>query len=88
MTDLQEELRRSKSLELPAAWKGPLAQLDERTGAYDEKLTVSFLFITREGVCGAVQIRPPMSRPSSPGTPVEISGGVLYRYVYEDSEKK
>jgi hypothetical protein len=32
---MQEELRQSKSLDLPVSWKGPLAQLDEKTGEFN-----------------------------------------------------
>ena len=44
---IETELRESKQLKLPAAWEGPLAQIDEKSGQYDGKLTASFLFITK-----------------------------------------
>ena len=52
---IETELRKSQQLKLPAPWEGPLAQIDEKSGQYDAKLTASFL-ITKEGTCGAIQI--------------------------------
>ena len=80
--NIQKELRESKQLKLPAPWTGPLAQIDEKSGRYDEKLTVSFLFITKEGTCGAMQIRSPL------GDGGYTNGGLEYEFIYEkDAER-
>jgi beta-lactamase regulating signal transducer with metallopeptidase domain len=84
--NLQKELRESKKLELPSSWEGPLAQVEEKGRQYNEKLTASFLFITREGVCGAVQIRSPMSSPLTPDAFAYTDGGVRYSFIYESGE--
>ena len=84
---IQEELRQSKSLDLPAPWKGPLAQLDEKTGEYNEKLTVSFLFMTGVGMCGVMQLRSPLSTPMIQGSSTHSDGGLRYQFIYEDDSK-
>ena len=81
--NVQSELRRSKRLELPAPWEGLLAQIDEKTGAWDENLTVSFLFITNKGTCGAIQIQPPVSQEPASG-PARKRAGVRYHFIYEE----
>jgi len=80
---LEKELRETKRLELPEPWEGPLAQIDEKTGEYDAKLTVSFLFITKEGTCGAIQIQPPVSRKPVRYSACSTEGGLHYRFIYE-----
>ncbi len=80
---IEDELRTNNKFELPPLWRGPLAQVDERTGEYDEKLTVSFLFITREGTCGAMQLQAPLSRPMAPGSAAYTNGGLHYKFIYE-----
>jgi hypothetical protein len=72
---IERELHEGKQLKLPAPWEGPLAQIDEKSGRYDDKLTVSFLFITKEGTCGAMQIRSPLGAPYS-------QGGLHYKFIY------
>jgi hypothetical protein len=79
---LEKELRQSKQLALPAPWEGPLAQIDAKSGMYDEKLTVSFLFITREGSCGTLQIRSPL------GDGPYTDGGLYYNFIYENDAEK
>ena len=86
--DLEKELRKSKTLELPAPWEGPLAQVDEKSGAYDEKLIASFLFITKEGTCGAIQLKSPLSEKFVPGTPVMRNGGMLVKFICEGEAEK
>ncbi len=79
---LQQELSKGKKIELPAPWQGLLATVDEKTGKYGDKLTASFLFITKEGTCGAIQLRAPLS-----GGPY-TGGGLRYQFIYEgDAEK-
>ena len=89
--NIQNELHRSKRFELAEPWKGLLAQIDEKSGALDENLTVSFLFITSRGTCGTIQIQPPVppgSRELTSG-PIPKRGRVRYWFVYEgDTEKR
>ncbi|MGO9112544.1 MAG: M56 family metallopeptidase [Thermoguttaceae bacterium] len=73
---IERELHESKQLKLPSPWEGPLAQIDEKNGQYDDKLTVSFLFITKEGICGAMQIRSPLVNAGY------TDGGLHYKFVY------
>ncbi len=81
--NIQKELGESEEFELPAPWEGPLAPIDQQTGEYDEKSTASFLFITREGTCGAIQIQSPVSRKLVPGTATHVGGGVHYKFIFE-----
>ncbi|NQT15368.1 MAG: hypothetical protein HQ582_21610, partial [Planctomycetes bacterium] len=81
---LQRELRFSDELVLRTPWDGLLAQIDEESGKGDDELTVSFLFITKEGVCGALQIASPMNREVAHGERVSDEGGYRYRFIYED----
>jgi hypothetical protein len=83
--NLQQELRGCKNLELPSRWEGPLVQKDAASGTYDDKLTVSFLFMTQEGTCGAIQIQPPVTRPMVPGAPASTDGGLHYKFIDEGS---
>ena len=80
---IDQELRRGNRLDLPAPWKGPLAQINQEDGTYDDKLTASFLFITREGTCGAIQIQAPVSRKLARGVPAYSEGGLHYKLIYE-----
>lgn len=82
--NLQRELRFSDELVLPTAWDGLIAQIDEESGKGDDTSTVSFLFITQEGVCGALQIASPMNREVAHGARVSDEGGYRYRFIYED----
>ena len=81
--NLHKELRERQRLELPAPWQGPLVQLDEKSGRYDDKLTASFLFITKEGTCGAIRLESPLSIKMVPGMPVMAGGGLQIRFIYE-----
>ena len=74
---IEKELRESNQLALPAPWEGPLAQFNEKTGKYNDELTVTFLFMTREGSCGAMQIRSPL------GDGGYTNGGLEYKFIYE-----
>jgi beta-lactamase regulating signal transducer with metallopeptidase domain len=86
--NLQNELCDANKVSLPEPWKGLMAQVDEKTGKFDEKLTVSFLFITKEGTCGALQIQSPISRELRPGMPVGGRGGWHYKFIYERSPEE
>jgi hypothetical protein len=89
---VETELRASKPLKLPPSWDGPLAQIDEKSGQYDGKLTATFLFITKEGTCGVLRISPPTSGPA-----VSIGGAreaketgsrLSYKFLYAKDAKR
>jgi beta-lactamase regulating signal transducer with metallopeptidase domain len=82
--NLENALRSADKLDLPP-WNGLIAQIDEKTGGYDEKLTVSFVFITKEGICGAIQIRPPFGgMPASGQVASRDQGGWQLRFICDD----
>ncbi len=86
LANLEKELHESRQLALPAPWEGPLAPIDEKNGRYDDKLTISFLFITKEGTCGALQIEPPLS--GEFGVNAYSSAGLHSSFIYEkDTER-
>ncbi len=66
--NIEKELRQGKKLDLPEAWESPLT-------------LGSFLFITKEGTCGAIQIRSPL------GQGAYTNGGLHYEFIYEDDAK-
>ena len=74
--NIEKEVCQSTQLKLPAPWKGLIAQTDEKTGTYDDKLVVSFLFITKEGTCGAMQLKPPLNA-------AYTDGGLHFKFIYE-----
>ncbi|HUT95032.1 MAG TPA: hypothetical protein VMY37_36595, partial [Thermoguttaceae bacterium] len=85
---IERELRGGKRLDLPAPWEGLLAQINEEAGTHDDKLTVSFLFITKEGTCGAIQIQSPVSRKMMRGVPAYSEGGLHYKLLYEGNPRE
>ncbi len=86
LANLEKELHESRQLALPAPWQGLLAPIDEKSGQYDEKLTVSFLFITKNGTCGALRIEPPLS--GKFGENSYTSAGLHCTFIYEkDAER-
>jgi type II secretory pathway component GspD/PulD (secretin)/beta-lactamase regulating signal transducer with metallopeptidase domain len=85
--NVEMELRASKKLDLPAPWKGPLEQVDEKTGLYDDSLSATYLFITKEGVCGVLRLEPPLSRELIPGQISSNKGGLHCKYIYESDER-
>jgi beta-lactamase regulating signal transducer with metallopeptidase domain len=80
---LQNELCSGDKSDFPDLWHGPIAQIDEKSGKFDDKLTVSFLFITKEGVCGAIQLQSPLSQELVPGMRGPNRGGWHYKFIYE-----
>ena len=71
--NLQNDLCYTNKVELPQPWQGNLAQIDEKTGKYDERLPAAFFFITKNGICGALQIR-------APGTPSSIGARASHNH--------
>jgi beta-lactamase regulating signal transducer with metallopeptidase domain len=55
--NLAKILQISEYFDLPKPWQGPIASLDEKTGQIDEKKPASFLFITKQGICGMLRIQ-------------------------------
>ena len=86
--DLQNDLRYAKKVELPEPWQGDVAQIDEKTGKYGEKVSASYFFITKEGICGAMQFAPITMRTIAPGIPPQPEGGWSYRYIFENGTEK
>ena len=62
--------------EINGEYLKPLAQIDQESGSYDDKLTASFLFITREGTCGVIQLRSPLENA------MYTDGGLRYKFIY------
>ena len=79
---LQEELSKAQKFDLPTPWEGLLTTVDEKTGKYDDKLTASFLFITKEGTCGTIQLKAPLNGGAYSG------GGLHIRFIYENTVEK
>lgn len=78
---IEKELRQDKPFELPKPWQGPLALIDEKTGKYEKKSTASYLFITKEGTCGRLQLNGPLYEEYGVGA--GGSGGLRFDFVYE-----
>ena len=81
--NLQNELCHGDKNNLGKPWTGLIAQIDEKSGKFDDSLTASYLFITKEGICGALQLQSPLSREPVPGTRAPQSGGWRYQFIYE-----
>ena len=56
--NIENDLNYVNKVDLPTASQGDLVQIDEKTGNFDEQATASFLFITKEGISGGLQIQP------------------------------
>ena len=76
-----KELRRDKPFELPKPWQGPLTLIDEKTGKYEKKSTASYLFITKEGICGRLRLKGPLYQEYGVGAGGD--GGMRFDFVYE-----
>ena len=79
--NIEKELRRDEPFELPKPGQGPLALIDEETGKYEKKSTASYLFITKEGTCGRLQLKGPLYQEYGVGA--SGSGGLRYDFVYK-----
>jgi beta-lactamase regulating signal transducer with metallopeptidase domain/protocatechuate 3,4-dioxygenase beta subunit/Leucine-rich repeat (LRR) protein len=83
--NLQDELNAQGKIGRP--WTGPIAQIDEKTGKYDAAMTASYLFITKEGICGALQLQSPLATEPAPGTPAPRTGGWHYKFISDSREQ-
>jgi hypothetical protein len=83
LKNLEKELQESKKLELPPLWEGPISSLDEQEGDISEEKPATFLFITRDGTCGTIQIRSGLFHPFVQGAPVMGPAVFEYDYIYE-----
>ena len=87
--DIGNKVRENKIPKLSESWEGPISSINEKIGVSDDK-PASFLFITKEGVCGAMQINSPVvSKQSSPyqGGPASYSKTFEYKFIYENQDK-
>ena len=80
---LQDELCSGDRSDFQDRWHGLIAQIDEKSGKFDDKLTISFLCITKEGICGAIQLQSPLSQELVPGMRGPNRGGWHYKFIYE-----
>jgi hypothetical protein len=72
---LDKEILNSKTIDLTAPWKNPIAHFDENTAQYDEQVIPIFYFITKAGTCGAMMILR--------ADPLMPSDMMSVRYIYE-----
>jgi beta-lactamase regulating signal transducer with metallopeptidase domain/protocatechuate 3,4-dioxygenase beta subunit len=86
--NLGNELQKGKRLDLPAPWQGPIASIDEKTGKIDDKHPAYFLFITRDGSCGAMQIRSGMVSEFEGGYGVYGPTAFEFKFIGEREPKK
>ena len=85
--NLQTELSYGKTGPIGKPWNDMIAQIDENTGKFDDTLTASYLFITKEGICGAIRIQSPGSEAPAPVIPTTSKGGWQYKFIYERNPK-
>jgi hypothetical protein len=86
--NLEKELHESKNLDLPALWEGPISSLDPKTGAIDDKKPASYLFITKEGSCGAMQIRSAAVHDMLAAWNAYGPTSFEYKFIYESEPEK
>jgi beta-lactamase regulating signal transducer with metallopeptidase domain len=77
-----EQLQSGTKPKLSEPWKGPLVQIDKISGKIDDDLIASFVFITREGSCGAIQLRPPLHEEPAPQSCCGPRGGLRLKFFY------
>ncbi len=65
-----------------------MALIDEKTGKYNKKLTASYLFITKEGTCGRLQLKGPLYQEFRAGSYCMSDGGLRYDFIYIGKAKK
>ena len=81
---LEKELQTSEKFDFPKPWERPLAQIDETSGVYDNQATVSFLFQTKEGTWGVLQLAPPFPTPENPQLSTYTLGGMKYKLIVRE----
>ncbi len=80
-----EELRQGKKLDLPEPYQGPLALMNEKNGEYHKNEMTRYLFITKEGTCGRLQLKAPLFQEFKPGAIfLHQEAGLRYDFIYED----
>ncbi len=88
LKNLDKELQTTKKLDLPPLWAGPISSVDRQTGDIDEEEPATFLFITRGGACGTLQIRSALVHEFVAGAAVMGSSLVEYQYIFEGEPAK
>ena len=86
--NLDKELQKSKKLDLPPLWEGPISSIDRQTGDIDPEEPASFLFITREGACGTIQIRSALVHQFVQGAATTGSCLLEYQYIFQSEPEK
>jgi WD40 repeat protein/beta-lactamase regulating signal transducer with metallopeptidase domain/uncharacterized GH25 family protein/glutathione peroxidase-family protein len=88
LKNLEKELQGSKKLDIPPPWTGPISSVDQREGDLPVEEPATFLFITREGTCGVMQIRSALFHEFIEGSPVMGPPVFEYRYIYKSEPKE
>jgi beta-lactamase regulating signal transducer with metallopeptidase domain len=88
LKNLEKELQESKKLDVPPPWEGPISSVDRQAGEIDEEEPATFLFITRDGTCGTLQIRSALVHEFVPGSPVMGSSLLEYKYIFQSEPAK
>ena len=88
LQNLEKELQESKKLDLPPLWEGPISSVDRQEGDIAEEKAATFLFITREGTCGTIQIRSGLFHEFVQGAPVMGPAVFEYRHIYTSEPEK
>jgi hypothetical protein len=83
LPNLEKELQESEKLDLPPLWEGPISSVDRQEGDIAEEEPATFLFLTREGTCGTIQIRSALFHEFVPGVPVMGPAVFEYRQIYK-----
>ena len=82
LKNLEKELQESKELDL-SLWKDPISSVDKMEGEMKEGQLASFLFITKQGACGTIQIRSGAHKNMKTGQMLMGPLAFKYQYIYE-----
>ena len=88
LQNLEKELQQSKKLALPPLWEGPISSVDQQEADIAEEKAATFLFITREGTCGTMQIRSGLFHEFVQGAAVYGPPVFEYRHIYTSEPEK
>lgn len=85
--NLEKELQESKKLDLRSLWEGAISSVEQKEDDVAEEKAAAFLFITRDGACGAVRIRSGLAHQIVQGAPVMGPPVFEYRHIYQSQPK-